>query len=213
MITIEEKLNLFTNMVLDKAKKEYDLEAERLNNEVKEKIEAYKSELNREKEKLIRDMEKKGKEEKARLISHANINKMKAVHNKQNEILEQVYKTLMEKAHSYTDSEEYQEFFETVLNKAYNSFANVQGLIFHVSEKDSNRFSEMIYKAGEKNQLEKDSIQIKISDEDLIGGLACTDDKKSYKIDLSIISIIKNNENYIGTELFNALKGADGTDD
>ncbi len=212
MITIEEKLNLFTNMVLDKAKKEYDMEAERLNEEIKEKIAAYTKELNEEKEKLIHDMEKKGKEEKARLISHANISKMKAMHNKKKEILEDVFKALTEKARSYTDSEEYESFFNKAVYKVIDSFSDVQGLMFYVSEKDYHRFSEVIYKAGEENQFQEDSIQINISNEDIIGGLVCTDDKKTYKIDLSIRYIIKNNENYIGTELFNMLKGADGTD-
>ena len=41
MITIEEKLNLFTSMVLDKTKKEYDMEAKRLNEESQEKLEVY----------------------------------------------------------------------------------------------------------------------------------------------------------------------------
>lgn len=213
MITIEEKLNLFSAMVLDKAKKEYDSEAERLNEESTKIIEAYTIELNQEREKLIHDMEKKAKEEKSKLISGANVQKMKAIHSKKKEIMADVLKTLVERANAYTDSLEYEVFFKKAVLKAITSFSDVKGFTFYAKKKDIERFSEYIYSVGEENNYSKEQIQFEISKEDIIGGLICTDYHKAYRLDLSIKSIINNNENYIGTMLFDALRGADGIND
>ncbi|HHY90904.1 MAG TPA: hypothetical protein GX503_04490 [Clostridiales bacterium] len=213
MVTIEEKLGVFTKMVLGKAQQEFNDKLQEIEKQNQETIEAYRQDLKKREEKIINEFDKKGLLERNKRISKAKLNGKKQVLAKQQELVERHIKNLRQMAIAFTESESYESFLKKLLAEIFSYFKNEDAVGLFLTERDIERYSALILAQGKEFGFKKDQISIQAGDPGMIGGVQGIDQKKSFRIDLSMYTMIEQYRKQIGQKLYTVLKEAGGIDE
>jgi V/A-type H+-transporting ATPase subunit E len=194
MITIEDKLRMFSNVVLDSAKKDYfykyKLLEDKFNNEKKEKID----EIERNAQLYIDEIINNSKNEAQRIISNAlSISRNEILHQR-----EEIFKNLMNqisvKVAQYCKTNDYLSFLESLL-KLSKKHSNNETSIYYFNSKDSSLINKLI------------DTTIKI-DNQILGGFYIIDESLGIKLDYTLDGRINNIETKLGDLLHNLINQA-----
>jgi len=193
MVTIEEKIKLFTELIYQKLEKENQEEINKFNemysNILNQKKKEFEDYINNLKEEKIRRL----KDDTQKIISKAKYDQKKIVLRKRQEIFESFINDIKIKLKDFVSTENYKKW----VNK---SFDDAIKNIF------DNEFS--ITTTGQTLNILKDKIDgLKINiiiDESLIGGFILEDNNK-VRLDYSINSIVEGNRERIGLILYSGL--------
>ncbi len=206
MITIEEKLNVFTKMVLGKVQVEYEEKYKEITKQNNEKIEEYKNKLADKKEKIIVNSIEKGKNEKNKLISQARLDKKRQILMKKQECIEKVINQLYKMAKDFSKTSEYKNFLVHILEEILPKLTNEKDIKIYANEKDVKDFSDIFVKVAEKHGFSKKSVYIEEFKEELIGGLVVYNGDMTLKMDSSINTIIEDNRWEVGQRVHETLQ-------
>jgi vacuolar-type H+-ATPase subunit E/Vma4 len=196
MITIEEKLKLFTKIVYDKVDKENQKVVENFNNEFGNILEQKKQEFIKEANTMSLQSQKNIEKEKLHIISKARTEEKRIIMEKRKEIYEETIKDLINYAEGYTETEEYKESFLRDFRSAILETNECSSLDIYLTQKDLLR-----YKSEILSILEGKSVDFNCDDE-ITGGFIILDNKRNIKLDMSFLSRIQNSKDYIGHKLF-----------
>jgi len=208
MITIEEKLNVFTKLVLGHVQQEFEKKYQEINRENDEKIEEHKTKLQERKERIVEDFISKGKIEKNKLISQANLDKKRKILNKKQEFIERIVDSLYKMAEAFCESPEYEGYLVRMLTEILPRFAHEKSVRVFINERDMKNHIELIVREAEKVGFDKEHIQLLKIQEEIVGGLTVYNDDMTLKVDSTIDAIIEENRHKIGQKLYEALKEA-----
>jgi len=196
MITIEEKLNLFTKMVYEKVERENMEVIKKFEEDYVKTLEEKKEEFeNKAKElekKTFSDIEKF----KTQTLSKAHIKGKRMVMEMRNKIYNLAIKDVIEYAKEFNNSKVYCEYFSDKLNKLINNH-EIKDADVYISHDDWNNWYKDL-------QIKKDNINI-IYDDSIIGGFILIDKQNNVKYDFSILNLVEINRERIGEKLFSLL--------
>ncbi|MFZ5968601.1 MAG: V-type ATP synthase subunit E [Bacillota bacterium] len=213
MITIEEKLNVFTKLVLEKVQQEFDEKLMEINQKNNEVIEKHRAAIDQTSKKLLEDLTKKGEAKKNKMISKAKLEKKRKILHKKQELIDRLMENVGKKAMAFTDDEAYQTFFHQSISKVLSSFQGEEGIQLFVTTKDADRFGDFIYQEGEKAGFTKEQMDIAVSLEDIVGGIVVVNRQRTLRIDASIQTVIEEHRQLIGQKLYDAFKEAGDIDE
>lgn len=200
MITIEEKLNLFTRIVYDKVEKQNADAISKFNQECGSLIQQKKEKFTKQAEAIEKQIEKETEKEKLQILSKARIEGKKLIVDKKDEIVEDAIKSVLESARDFTETEQYGEMLLQDIRSALMEMDGSTSIEICLTEEDSERYKDKI----------KDifnGIDLKIAcDDSLIGGFALIDTEKNIKIDMSFKDRVNSSRNLIGERLFAILQ-------
>ncbi|EYE89020.1 hypothetical protein Q428_04830 [Fervidicella metallireducens AeB] len=199
MITIDEKLNLFTKIVYDLVEKENRITIEKYNKEFGSLIEEKRQEFTREAQEILSKRKKNLEKEKLQIVSKARIQQKKILLEKRKELLEKMIIEVEDIAREFVKSQKYKDMFIKELKSAFNEVCGSDEFIICLTEKDAKDFEREISDifSGKKVSV--------LRDNDIIGGFVLTDRDKNIKFDLSFLSRISNSRNLIGEKLLDLL--------
>lgn len=200
MITIEEKLNLFTRIVYDKVEKQNADAINKFNQECGSIIQEKTEEFTKQAEIIEKQIEKEGEKEKLQIISKAKIQGKKLVIGKNNDIFNDAVKSVLECAKTFTDTEQYRSMLFKDISSAIRELNDSTHMELCLTEKDAKRYREDIEKAFEGRKLE-----ISCNDS-LVGGFVLIDIAKNMKIDMSYVDRVNSSRDIIGERLFEILQ-------
>lgn len=200
MITIEEKLNLFTKLIYDKIEKENESLLKKFNLEYGNLLDDKKKEFEKQAEQLRKENEKNIEKQKLQIISKAKIEEKKILLEKRKEIFDEVLEELMAYCDDFTEKNEYKDMLLNDLKKVFKDIENINNFELTITSKDYNRFKEDIL-----NMFSGFNIEIS-EDDSIIGGFIITDKEKNIRIDMSMKNRILNSKELIGEKLFEALQ-------
>ncbi|MCX7903365.1 MAG: hypothetical protein N2486_02530 [Caloramator sp.] len=188
MVTIEEKIRLFTELVYQKIEKENKEEIERFNesfkNLLEEKKREFEEEFNRKREERI----KKANEEAQRIISKARYEQKRMLFRKRDEIFNRFNEDLKVKLEEFTKSNQYKDWLLNSLKKIFEN-KNYKLILTH---KDFELLKPYI--GGYKVEF----------DDGLIGGFILEDENRM-RIDHSLKALMEDKKEKIGQILFSNL--------
>lgn len=208
MVTIEDKLKLFTKLVIDKQNSQYEDLIRNIDNDETEALEAYKKELSEKSSNYSDELIEKARIEKKRLVSKVKVEKKKSVLNKKSQIVQEVVQNLKEKAKNFTEEEGYKEFLLKLLEKILNSIPQENAYICYLSEKDCTRYESDIKTFIQKSKGADAKIEIRIQEEEDLGGIILLNSTETFRIDCSLKSMIDENIELVGKYVNRVLNKA-----
>lgn len=206
MITIEDKLDTFYKLVFkeEEVRCKEILEELEMNN--KNLIELKKVELQKKKEEIIKRKSMLAEIQKNEMISKATQDNRRKILSKSEELLEDVIKSLKEKAEQFVLSNDYENY---ILEKIKDVTKDVdeKEIIISITDRDKSKLQDFIIKIGGKNDK---SISLDMAKIDIIGGFILSDKNRTYNLDNSFKTIIEENRYSIGKRLHSSLEEAGG---
>ncbi len=202
MTTIEDKISLFSKIIYDKVNEEkeerlkaFSYDAEKKINEEKEKIEEQRLSLQRE-------VTKKFNIKANEIVAKERLNKQREVLFLKDKLIYDALEAVREKLAEFVCSEEYKSYFISVLQKTLKGIDKGNYYII-VLRRDYEKFQDEIEALG--REYCDGNAEIRISEEDFIGGLILKDLEGKFKIDNSIYSKLQESKEIIGVRVMEML--------
>lgn len=205
MITVEEKLDVFTKLVLEKVQKEYEEKKKEIDERNNEIIHNHKSEISEKADKIVENMVTRGEIQKNGLISRAKVEGKRVVLSKKEELLEKLINNIEAKAVQFTYEDGYKDYIENSLSVVLQNLKNKESIILLFTDRDRSKYEELIVNIVKKNGFDTEKVEVQSLDPRLIGGVIAIDQEKTIKVDCSIKTKIEDNRNLIGQILYDAL--------
>lgn len=200
MITIEEKLKLFTKIVYDKVEKENQRAVDNFNREYGNVIEQKKLEFTREVEEKTLQSQKNIEKEKLHILSKARIEASRIILGKRMEIFEEAIRDMLDYAVKFTETDEYRDIFLKEFKSAVLEMEGCPKLDIYLTQRDKEGLMDKILMLlGDK----KAEFYI---DDEIVGGFVMLDVEGSIRLDMSLHGRIQNARGYIGERLFEILQ-------
>ncbi len=203
MITLDNKMELFSKVVLEKIKKEYNTTMKEIDKRHLIVREEKMQDLGNESQIYVRDMQSRAIEERKKIISKSKGQARKNILIKREELFIKLNELLVDKVKLFCSSEEYEPLLSKKINEILSDIVVLDGeLIILCRENDSLMIEKILKNSGIDNPLKI------VFDEHILGGFTMIHRLKGIKINLSLNSIIEENNVYIGSLIYELLEEA-----
>lgn len=194
MVLLENKLDLFYDIVYKKREEVAKEKLDILIKEIQGEKELKESELKKREEDLIERRASLGKIKGNEIISQA-IEERRSSHLKQTSQLLNIFTDrILDKSREFTKNDDYKNYLLESLDKLLKSLdSGVYNLA--ITKMDLDRYSEDIIEIGVRNKIE--FIFNELSDEK-IGGFIISDKESSYNFNLTILDKVLNHKYDLG---------------
>ena len=201
MVTIEQKLLLFSKLINHSMEKDFKDELKELEKQYSLRSDSSKDEIDAAAQSIEERARKKAEMRRTESLSKQAVNIKRGILLQK----EKCYYIFMEKLKSrlteFVNTEEYKTYLLNLIKKINITDENYDWVIY-LTESDNKRYSELI-----KEELKKKNINIEFKNSyNIIGGLIVIDKDKNTKIDFSIDSVLEDNKTYIMQTIFDALE-------
>ena len=204
MDSIDEKVDFFEKIVMDRVEKDYEELKNSLEKSFQSEIKNYEVEAKEKSENYIDKFVTKAKNEKELKVLEARRARKEKILEVKNRLIEEIYQSVLEKVVSFIGTDEYYELINKLVAIGKKELRDFDSLKIVLGESDYNnkeKFKEII-----TNQLKKEPSEFIISKEDFKGGLIVFNSDETMKLDLSLKSVILRNKLFIGNEVQKLLE-------
>lgn len=213
MVTIDQKLALFSSLLQRSMNEKFAGDLEKLKAEYRDKILKNREAADAEAEEIIRKSVKKAEAEKARTESRDRIWLKKEITAVRQNLFETFMKRLREEIDRFVQSEKYGGYLEQLVGKYMETERPSTGVTVYMTERDCARFADIVRSriaASVAREAEADSRDIDVAFEkapdSIIGGFIAVDSSRNVRVDLSVQRLLEDNRTYIMNELFRAME-------
>lgn len=210
MVTIEQKLLLFSKLLHQSMDKKFAEELDEIKKQYKYKLQKNKEEVDKEVEAIEENARKKVELGNIESNSKAKIN----IKKESMAVKEKYFKILMvhlrDMLKDFVNSEKYKQYLLNLLVKLNEEMSNFESdnLIIYLNEKDNDKFGSLI-----KMELESkhncSNITFKTINDSIIGGIIAEYPDKNLRFNMTIESVLEENELYIMQTLFESLEAGE----
>lgn len=206
MVTIEEKLRLFSKLVYQ----DIIYESEEKIKEIEAKnnilVEEYKKELEEKAKKVIQNMDLKIEQKKNEMISKANMEAKQKLLSKKQELLELLIEEQKSKAKAFVNTREYDLYFKNNFEEILNELKAFKGIRIEVLPQDREKFHTFIEKSMEDRGISTDKICYVEGNKTMIGGMIVSNEEGSIRYDASIASLLEDKRPFIMKRMYEELE-------
>lgn len=198
LITIEEKLELFEEIVFDRVKKENEAKRKEFEQKYGKLVSEKKAEFTRQAEKLLKDTKKEIEQEKTRLVSKAKIEKKRIIRQMEKKIFDECMEGLLAYGKRFRETPDYEKTWQQDLAKVLSVLEGDEIEVF-CNEKDINAMKAYFDQVVEHKQIQF------TTNNAMIGGFIIADREHGVQYDLTIEGKIISSQEKIGTMLVQSL--------
>lgn len=202
MTTIDDKINLFSKIIFDKVNEEKDEKLGEFNKEAHNKLEVEQAKISELKKNLQRDIVKKANIKANEIIAREKLNKQREILALKEALIKATLEEVKDKLLQFVSSKQYDGFFMASLEKALKEVEAGSYYIVLV-ERDYEKFKLDI--EAIKAKYNNKTIEIKVSEEDFIGGVILLDTKGTFKVDNSLFAKLQESKELIGVKVMEML--------
>jgi len=202
MTTIEDKISLFSKIIYDKINEEKKERLSAFSEESQKKINHEKDKIEKLKNKLRSEVTKKSNIKANAIVAKENLNKQREVLSLKNKLIKETLKDVSQRLVEFVLSEQYKPYF---INSLKNTLMIIDSGHYYIIllKGDYEKFkSEIEVILKEYKGL---NVEIKISEDDFIGGLILKDFEGKFRIDNSINSVLQESKEIIGVRVMEML--------
>lgn len=197
MVTIEQKLTLFSKLLSQELKEEVNKKTLELEKEYEGKIAESKYQVDKEAVEIIDNAKKRAEAKKVELISKGRMCSKKETMLIKEKLVVHFMETLIERTKAFTDKPIYANYLEHIVRELDELKNYENPLIVYMTEKDLLKYQSIIRKNLIQIGLKEDQMQFEQTENDIIGGLIIRDPMLNMKIDMSMRSIIEESKDRI----------------
>lgn len=197
MVTIEQKLTLFSKLLNQDIKEEIDKKLNDLEKEYEKRIAENKFATDKEATEIVEQARKRAEIRKVELISKGKLARKKEMMMIKEQLIERFMVALEDKVKVFTTSEEYKAY----LQKAIQGLKGLKGyendLMVYLTKSDYENNKDFIQEALVKVGLKYEKLNFEVATEDILGGLVIKDPVLSMRIDESIRALLDEEKDQI----------------
>lgn len=206
MITIEEKLNVFTKLVFERIQEESNHLLKEMEHKNQQTIQEHQEKLKRQSEKLIHEMALKGETKKNQMIAKANMDRKIKILEKKQQLLGRLLQELQDKAVDFTKTSAYDEHFKKTLKEVLDQLKEETEILLYIRAEDLDRYGEMIKKTIETFGFQQEQYKLLLAEENILGGMIALNGTHRIRIDASLLALLRDQEKKVGQLLYHALE-------
>lgn len=206
MITVNDKIKLFTKRVVESKLSLYDEKIFNLEKDLEKKIEERKSVFKKEKVRYEMSLLKGIKAEKKQRLSNARSEKKRRLLLKRKEMIDSLLVDVKEYTKEFVLSSEYENYIYSEINKYLNEIKYMKEIIIYMRKEDLKKYENFIRDIFLKEDIDDSLFEFKEYTEKLMGGIIIVKKDGSSKLDLSLDSVIVENREYMGQLIYTLLE-------
>jgi len=208
MITIDDKLELFKKVVLQRVVDEFEEKFDALETEHDRALKEFEKYVLIRKAAFIQQMEEKAQGERKRLISQAkSVAKNQVLHTR-HALIDELIDAVKDRIHIFVESEIYTMFLQDNLKATLEKFHEFDDIIVELTQHDHFEYGDMIENSLHKAGYTMKHIKLVSTEEDIIGGFVVYNGPKSVRIDFSLAAVISDNKRFMGQLVYEILNEA-----
>lgn len=208
MITIDDKLELFRKVVLQKVIEEHDERSKRIHADQEQAIQNYEKEAAQRKADFIRQMEQKAQREARRMISKARSDAKNNILATRQTLIDELIASVRDRIHGFAESEIYTVFLKDNIRATLEHFHEFDDVIVELTYRDFNLYADMIEEALRRAGYTMKNIRLARTDEDIIGGFVVYNGSRTVRIDFSLAAVIADNKRFMGRLVYDIIAEA-----
>ena len=207
MVTIEQKVLLFSKLIDQLMNTHFKEGLKNLEEEYSVKLEKNRKNTDLEVKKILNNASKKRDLEVSKAYSNFKINEKK----EHMLVKENCFNKFMISLNAYIDefikSDRYKDYLLKLLKEISTEENHIDNLTIYMTKNDYNRYSELFSMELKKLGYNDDNYKIVVVKDYIIGGFIAEDSVDNFRINLSIKSLLDDKKPYIMQMLFEALEG------
>ena len=200
MVTIEDKLNLFSKIIYDKANEKIKNKLEAAQKEEAEAIEKEAKAINEYKERISRDLLRKCKSSYEQEVFKASYEGQQQLINLRNTMINETLDSIKDRLTEFMNSKEYEEYIFSKIATTLENIKEDNFVTIYFNDADLNKFKEGLNKLKSKNNVE-----ISPTGKDILGGYIVEDKNMRFRIDCSLDSSVEECVEKIGIKITEIL--------
>ncbi len=212
MVTIEQKLLLFSKLLNQSMDKKFQEELAELEEQYNTKLQKSKDEVDKEAKNIVETARKKVEAGRNEIQSKTKI----SIKKESMEVKEKYFNILMShlrtNLNEFVVSQKYKNYLLKNISQFNREINSITGdeLIIYLTKKDNEKFSSLIRQEIDSKHSFK-NIVFKVIDDSIIGGIIIDFPQSNLRIDMTIKSVLEENETYIMQTLFEALEAGENS--
>lgn len=213
MVTIEQKLSLFSKLLQQDIKTEIGEKIEGMEKEYDEIMSEHKRKVDKKADDIIEHARKKGEMKRLELISKAKMQTKKESMVAKEKYIGVFIEHLKERITSFKKTSEYKDYLRHMIGTLENLDSYKTDFIVYMTEDDKEMYGEYVLDIIAQGGISKDKLRLGIKEENMIGGIILDSPEKNLRIDLSISTVIEDHKDEIVEGIFNAIGEVGGLDE
>lgn len=198
MITVEDKIKIFSKYVLEKELQLSKKEIKELEEKNEERLQECTFEIEKKRDSIVSKSNSKIEIESNKILSKSNTEARNKILKTRNNLLDSLMSELESKIKGLTNSDDYYKYFEKLMN-TYKEYFVKEGIIVHLFDSDKNIYIKEFIKCNE-------NIKFNTLSQDYLGGFIIELDKMNIRLDLTLKSKLDNYKKDIGIRLYEELE-------
>jgi len=190
MVTIEQKLTLFSKLLNQDIKEETILKMKELEKEYEKLMAENKFETDKEANEIIEQTRKRAELKRVELISKGKLASKKEMMQIREELVDRFMESLNNKVRSFTSEEAYKCYLAKIIEGLESLKGYENDLVIYLTESDLQNHKSFIEKALINIGLDARKLSFQVAGEDILGGLVIKDPILNMRIDESIRTLI-----------------------
>ncbi|MBI9015043.1 MAG: hypothetical protein JEZ08_22620 [Clostridiales bacterium] len=205
MITVNDKLKLFTKRIIDRQQEEYDDKVQALEEKMVVELEERKQMLVKDRTRYETSLLKGVKTERAQRLSNARSERKRRLLLKRKDMIDVLLTGVKDYTLEFVNTKEYENYLKKMIEKHQEMIRRMGAFKMFVHERDL-MYKDMFIHLF--NTLELECTSIEISEKRMLGGAIFIKDDQTTRLDLSLYSVIEDNKKYMGQLIYDMLEEA-----
>jgi V/A-type H+-transporting ATPase subunit E len=207
MVTIEQKLSLFSNLLHRSMDDAFKLEMEELRKEYDAKKQKNKEEVDKEADRIIKAAVKKAEAERTELISRNRVEFKKEYMSLKDKYFSALMERIGKELEMFAASEAYTAYIKKLAVRLGAIVPASNRLMLYLSGRDLDKYQAILSQVLSGTQREQ--IVFGTAEDDIIGGFIAYDMDNDIRMDMSLKALLEDNRSFIMQTLFQAIETGD----
>ncbi len=210
MVTINQKLSLFSNLLQRSINEAFKLDMYDLQQEYSTRLKRSKEAVDREAADIISRARKRAEYERVEQSSRNNMEFKKEYMSVKEKCFSRFMDRVADEIDRFTRSDRYNEYVISLAGKLKSSGQLPDGLVIYMAGHDIDKHADAV-KQKLLEQMKID-IEFRAAPDNIIGGFIAEDPANKVRLDLSLSALLEDNKAYIMQALFQAIETGDVND-
>ncbi|MHC1750222.1 MAG: hypothetical protein AB9856_18290 [Cellulosilyticaceae bacterium] len=206
MVTIEQKMSLFSKLLQQDVKNDTIEKLELLDKEYEEKIQESKVLIDKESEDFVENALKKANIKRIEAISKAKMDGKKYAMAAKEKNLGIFMNKLDERCKLFTTTEGYKKFLEEQVSQCKELKDDQDAYLLGMTHKDCDQYGKYVIESLVAIGIKEERLTLVEKDDTMLGGFVLEVLEKNTRIDLSIRAVIAEHKDSIVEKIFAAME-------
>lgn len=206
MVTIEEKLSLFSKLVYQDILNESEKKIKEIEEKNARLIEEYRKELIEKSKQITSNMDRKIEQKKSEMLSKVKMEAKQKLLSKKEELLDLLIEEQKNKAKEFIRTDAYVLFFKKNFEAILNELTGIKGLRIEILERDRKAFQDYIQQAAMARGIPLENISYLEGSKGMIGGIIVSNLEGTIRYDASISSLLEDKKAFIMERMYEELE-------